>query len=209
MAFPAPPRNAAGQRLTRTNTQPGSPQRSLVNAYEYSSRKATGASAGLSTSQIRGHAKTARGEKGVRELKRVERPKIIDAIRQARSDPSITLDQAARRAGTTEAKVRSGAPGAVTETDGRWIVKPTDRLTRRMRILTGGQVVEVDVRGSRQASLVGRHWAAIRRYLDLADEAPLRALAGKRVSGYELECDPDEILALAQTGQLNVPSIYA
>ncbi len=35
--------------------------------------------------------------------KRTEWPKIIDAIRHARSDPSITLDQAARLAGTTEA----------------------------------------------------------------------------------------------------------
>ncbi len=74
-----------------------------------------------------------------------------------------------------------------------------------MRILTGGQIIEVDVRGSRQASLVGRHWAASKRYLDLGDKSHLAAVAGKRVAGYELECDPDVIEYLAGPSQLDIP----
>ncbi|MGO9560963.1 MAG: hypothetical protein ACLPYW_18000 [Acidimicrobiales bacterium] len=81
-----------------------------------------------------------------------------------------------------------------------------------MPIISGGVVYpRVAIRGSRQASLVGEHLAAIRIYLDTGDPEPLGRFAGKTVTGtledgsshlFELEANPDEIAELGFSGEL-------
>ena len=92
-------------------------------------------------------------------------------------------------------------------------------MTNRIRVLTtdGLKVLSLD---DREASLVGHHWNAVRRFLEYGDDAPLAALEGQRVGhsefdhmpgipgGYELETDLDAIEWHAVRGEVSFESIY-
>ena len=67
---------------------------------------------------------------------------------------------------------------------------------------------EVEVRGSRVASLVGAHWSAIAHYLRTGDDSRLRRLEGKTVAGIPLETDPDVIDEWARRGELEIEDVY-
>ena len=69
-------------------------------------------------------------------------------------------------------------------------------------------LVELDLRDSDQASLVGRHWAAIGRFLETGDETVLQEFRGSQVAGFVLETDPDVIEELARRGELRFEDIY-
>jgi hypothetical protein len=78
-----------------------------------------------------------------------------------------------------------------------------------MRVL-GQQGIEhqVEVRGSRSASLVGEHWAAIHHYLDTGDTSRLEALEGRSVAGIPLETDQYVIEEWERRGALEIDDIY-
>ena len=77
-----------------------------------------------------------------------------------------------------------------------------------MFVYSSGQIVPVDVRGSRSASTVGRYHAAIHRYLTTGDEHDLAQFRGLKVAGVELETDLDVIDTLARRGEFDFESIY-
>ncbi len=60
----------------------------------------------------------------------------------------------------------------------------------------------------REATEVGRHWNALRRYLDFGDEAGLAEFEQLEVGGYELETDLDAIEWHAVRGDVRFESIY-
>jgi hypothetical protein len=68
--------------------------------------------------------------------------------------------------------------------------------------------VEVDVRGSRAASLVGGHHNEISRYLATGDPRYLTPFIGKRVGGVELLTDIPRIEELAARRELDIDDIY-
>jgi hypothetical protein len=92
---------------------------------------------------------------------------------------------------------------------GRVVASRSDRIARGMEVLTVDGLLLLDVRSSRQRTLVGEHWNAIRRYSDHGLLQPLRDLAGKRVAGHLLECDFDAIDEWARQGELEIEDIYS
>ncbi|MGH8945021.1 MAG: hypothetical protein ACRDVL_02595 [Acidimicrobiia bacterium] len=133
------------------------------------------------------------------------RRRSLEAVAQMRRE-GLSLSQAARQAGVSAEAVRFWAGGAITSS-GR--ARPGDRLLRQMLIVSGGETLWIDVRGSRQASLVGAYWNAVARFLQTGDDRPLRRFAGKSVAGYELETDPDTLEGLALSGGLEFEDIYS
>jgi hypothetical protein len=122
----------------------------------------------------------------------------------------LSLRAAAREAGTTSATVLRHAGSAIEQNRGQYTAKPADRLLREMSVLgEGGLVHEVEVRGSRQASLIGEHWAAVQHYLRTGDESRLAAFDGKVAAGIPLETNPDTIDHWAHLGELEINDIYA
>jgi len=151
---------------------------------------------------------------GLSERDREVRSRVHEALSIAREHPDSSLSWAARRAGTTIDAIVRYEPGAIERApSGRYRVKAADRGIRVMPVISAGVVyARVAIRGSRQASLVGQHLAAIGIYLETGDEAPLRRFAGKVVTGtledgvlrrFELEADPDAIADLAFSGELS------
>ena len=77
-----------------------------------------------------------------------------------------------------------------------------------MRIYSDGQTVDVDVRGSRVASVVGEYHNAVRDYLTTGDVSALRRFDGQRVGGRTLETDPDVLDAMARRGSFRHDGPY-
>jgi hypothetical protein len=72
----------------------------------------------------------------------------------------------------------------------------------------------IATRDSRQASLIGSHWAAVQRFLQTGDDSALLKFAKKRVvdargKRYALLTDPKELERLGSAGVLSFESMYA
>ncbi len=90
--------------------------------------------------------------------------------------------QAARRAKTTPRTVLKYARSAFRKSpSGRWAVRPSDRLTRDIRIMTKDGIAEVRVRGSRPASRNARYFAAVQHYFRTGDTKPLAEFRGQSI----------------------------
>jgi hypothetical protein len=124
------------------------------------------------------------------------------------ADRGYSLTRAAKEAGTTPASVKRWAPELLVKERGRYKRVPTDRRYQLMSVLSTEGVVDVDTRGSRVRSLIGRHWNAIRLYGAIGDVAVLAPFKGKRVGGVELESDPDRVEEYLRQGELDVDDIY-
>ncbi|HXY42996.1 MAG TPA: hypothetical protein VEH29_02305 [Acidimicrobiales bacterium] len=157
------------------------------------------------------------GPRSVFRLTRKQREaksRAHEAVSLGREHRRWSASRAAREAGTTVSTIRRYAPAALERTpSGRLRFKARDRSVRIMPILSAGVLYEeVAVVGSRAASLVGRHWAAIGTFLSTGDDRALRALAGRHVAGtlptgermdFELEADVDVVAELAFVGELS------
>jgi hypothetical protein len=144
---------------------------------------------------------------GLTPAQRQARSRALNAVAQMRAS-GMSLTEAARHAGTTPATVHRYVAPALTSRGNRVVATGGDRLYRRMTVLTPQGRQEVDLRGSRVASLVGRHHDAVRRYIRTGDPRPLAWFAGKRVGGVELASDPKDIETAAIRGDLDVDDIY-
>ncbi len=131
----------------------------------------------------------------------LKREGALNVVALMRRD-GLSLKQAVRQHNRERPEARVSArsvtrlvPNALARQGNRWQARRHDRYARRMDALTTRGVVRVTVRDSRTASLIGRHAAAVRLYLEgKADEEVLRPFQGKRFrSGgqtYVLETDP-------------------
>jgi hypothetical protein len=146
---------------------------------------------------------------GLHPSEREARRAALEALALMRRE-GLSLRAAARDAGTTPAAVLRHAGAALEREQGRYRAKRGDRLLRVMTVLArDGLMHEVELRSSRQASLVGEHWAAIQHYLRTGDDSRLQALEGETVAGITLETDPDQIDIWERLGELELEDIYA
>jgi hypothetical protein len=135
---------------------------------------------------------------------------VVSKIRQG-----MTLPRAAKEYGLKPKIVSSlGRPALIKKKNGRYVAKKTDQLLRVVNALTTEGRKEIATRDSRQASLVGGHWAAVQKYLQTGDGSALLRFKGKRVTDargkrYLLLTDPQEIERLGSAGVLRFESMYS
>jgi hypothetical protein len=148
------------------------------------------------------------GLRGLTSSQGEARLRALDALSLMRRD-GLSLEQAARRAGTTPNTVRRYVGSELDRHGGRYVASPADRLVRVMNVVARdvGQV-PVIVHGSRQATLIAEHQIAIGRFLATGDEGVLRPFVGKRVAGLELETDPQTLKSLGEAHRLEFEDIY-
>ncbi len=133
--------------------------------------------------------------------------RAMAALRYMRSE-GMSLSRAAELAGTTPGTVRRFAGPALVQRGRHAEVAESDRLYRRMTVLGPEGPVDVDVRGSRTASLIGSHFNAVGRYLATGDPAVLAPYRGVVVDGVPLLTDPSLIEQLAAQRELDIDDIY-
>lgn len=92
---------------------------------------------------------------------------------------------------------------------GRTNPTKSDRRTRRMLIPTALGASPVKVRGSKQASHLGKYMSAVGQYLRTGDTEALKEFDGRTISGNPLITDPQTLTTLAQAGSLQLDQIYA
>jgi hypothetical protein len=84
-----------------------------------------------------------------------------------------------------------------------------DRLHREMLVPTAKGISPVTVRGSRQASLLGKYLSAVGEFLRTGRTKKLRQFKGKRIGGQPLIIAPETLRTIAQAGALQLDDIYA
>jgi len=113
--------------------------------------------------------------------------RALDALALSRRNPKFSLTKAAKSSGTTVKTVRKYADSAIETRGGRFYVKPSDRLPRRMRILTPHGEVPVRTTSSRTASRIADYNNAVRTYVVTGDPTGLKRFEGNAVrSGGEI-----------------------
>lgn len=138
--------------------------------------------------------------------------RVLDAIGISRRE-NISLTKAAKRSGTTLKTMRKYAGGAIEERSGRFYVKLSDRLPRRMRMLTPKGEVIVSTASSRKATLIAEYNNALREYVLTGDTAEIKRLAKKTIrSGgqeYAFATDTRTIDRYVRAGGVHFVDIYA
>jgi hypothetical protein len=147
-----------------------------------------------------------------KEQAREARERALEAVNLMRRH-GLSLSEAARRAETTPDTVKKYASSAIEAAPDGYRVRASDRLVRDMAVLTPEGKRAVRVQGSRDASLVGEHWNAVRAYLEEGDDSGLDDLEGQSITdsrgqGWELLTDRQEILRFGGAGTLSFEDIY-
>ncbi len=140
------------------------------------------------------------------------RERGLEVLQLMRSK-GYSLTRAAREAHTTRETTRKHVGRALIRSkSGRYAATASDRLTRRVWFLTKTGKVEVSVRGSRVASRVAQHSAAVHQFLTTGDSGPLDALQGRAIrSGkktYIFLTDTEALERLANVGEVSFERLY-
>lgn len=151
-----------------------------------------------------------RGNLTARE--RAARSRALHAVADMRRE-RLSPSTAAKQNGTTLRTIKRHVPSTLHREPGRrrWTVKRGDTYAAEMEVLTAQGVRIIAVQGSRNRSIVGRHWAVVQRFLALGESAEpeLLEFRGVVVSGYELLADPDEITEMGSLSELDEIDVYA
>jgi len=176
---------------------------------EYQRRIANAAKRGLSRSQARGHARageTAIKPKAIKSDERLEA--ALKLLRQTGSQR-----RAAKEAGVSAERFRRFLrSNSLAERQGRqWQIN--DNRPRRMTVVSGGDARELTLRDFEQASLNGKHLAAVGAFLRTNDIDLLRPFEGQSVidadgQAHLLEIDPNALYRLAHAGSEVFHEIY-
>jgi hypothetical protein len=140
--------------------------------------------------------------------------RVVQAISRMRAD-HVSLFQAAREFGVSPNEVvRLGGSALRKTPKGRYVAKATDDLLRVLSLPGTKGLREIAFDDSREASLVGRYWDAVRLYLQTGDASALRRFRGKFALDadgrrVELLTDLDELDRQGSAGVLSFESIYA
>ena len=140
---------------------------------------------------------------------------VANAVSLMKSDHLSAL-AASRAAGISRSTlIRRGGSALRKLDNGRYRAKRNDKLFRLVIVVSESKgPVEVATRAFREASIAGKHSAAVQRYLETGDVAALRRLPrnyiidaqGNRVA---LLTDTDELDLLGSAGELSFESLYA
>jgi hypothetical protein len=127
----------------------------------------------------------------------------------------MTLPKAAKEFGLSpKTAIALGRSALRKQKNGRYVAKKADRLLRVVNALTTQGRIEIATRDSRQASLVGGHWAAVQKFLQTGDYSALlrfnkKQIVDARRKRFVLLTDTKEIERRASAGVFTFESMYA
>ncbi|MGA2989582.1 MAG: hypothetical protein ABSD88_03825 [Candidatus Korobacteraceae bacterium] len=140
--------------------------------------------------------------------------RVLAVISKMRSE-KVSLRQASRDAGISPSTVvRWGGPALRKRKSGKYVAKAKDNLLRGLMIPTPEGPREIALRGSEQASQLGKYWNAVHRYLEIGDASRLKNFRGKSIKDangveFPLLTDRAVLMRLGSAGELSFESLYA
>ena len=138
---------------------------------------------------------------------------VTQAVTEVRA--GVSLRRAARKFGLDPRMVQQRARPALRKLrNGRWAAKNFDSLLRVLVIPTRKGLLEIGLRDSRQATLLGKYWTGVDRYRDTGDASALRQFRGKHLidgTGRQIRLLTDRraLDHLGSAGVLSFESLYA
>lgn len=176
---------------------------------EYRRRIANAAKRGLTRSQARGHARS--GEKPLRAKAIKSDDGLEAALKLLRKIGN--QGRAAKEAGVSAERLRRFLrENSLAERRGRrWQI--TDSRSRRMTVISAGEAREITLSDFDQASLNGKHLAAVGAFLRTNDIDLLRPFDSQSVidakgKAHPLETDPNALYRLAHAGSEVFHEVY-
>lgn len=121
----------------------------------------------------------------------------------------LTLSAAAREEHIDPRTVRKYVGAELRGLAGRRRPTKTDRRQREMLIPTPSGATPVTIKGSPDASRLGKYMSAVGKYLRTGETDALEEFVGQSIAGYSLITDPEQLSSLAQAGALQLDQIYA
>jgi hypothetical protein len=138
--------------------------------------------------------------------------RVLDGFSIGRRE-KLSATKAARASGTTVKTMLKYAPGAVEMRGGRYVIAPSDRLPRRMRMLTPQGEIIVRTTSSRTATRIADYNNAMRTYVMTGDDAALKRFKEKTVrSGgkvHTFATDHRSVDSYVRAGGVHFVDIYA
>lgn len=132
----------------------------------------------------------------------------------SRMRDGVSLPKAAKEFGIAPSTVVELGRPALRKRNGRYVATKADRLLRVLTMLGIKGKRKIATRDSRQASLVGGHWAAVQRYLQIGDDTTVLRFKNKRVidakgKRHRFLTNLEELNRLGSFGVLSFESMYA
>ncbi len=179
---------------------------------EYRRRIERALANGLSRSQARGHAKGS--ETPIRpkpRSARLDNARIEAALKTLRAKGYITSAAREHRISPERLRRELLSEGLAKRSGRRWVI--TDNRPRQMVAYTTTGVRLLALPGYEASSPVGRHTAAVPRFLRTQDMSlldPFKGMSVRDVDGkfYELETDPNALYMLSQMGDDVFEQVY-
>ena len=179
---------------------------------EYERRIANAARRGLSRSQARGHAKAGELPLKAKPISKVDiAPQFQDAIKEIRRSGNLT--QAAKLARIAPERLRRflRENDLITRNGRKWTVN--NKLKWHVTVISDGDYHEVTLSRVEQASLNGKHQAAVNAFKISNDIELLLPFAGQSVidangKAYPLETNPNTLHRLLNAGSEVFHEIY-
>ena len=140
--------------------------------------------------------------------------KVVAVISNLRSQKT-SLQKATREMGVSpRTVVKYGGSALQKGKRGRYAAKKSDRLLRMLMVPSPEGPREIAVPNSSTATLIGKYWNAVYRYLDTGDTSGIVKFAGKHISDAEgkrvdLLTRLADLDRLASAGVLSFESLYA
>jgi hypothetical protein len=140
--------------------------------------------------------------------------RVVQTISTMESD-GLSLPEAAREFGVAPRQViKLGRSALRKGANGRYVAKTRNRLLRVLLVPAPEGLIEIAVRDSKEARLIGQYWAAVHKYLETGDASALQKIRrrtirdadGKRI---RLIKDLAELDRLGSAGVLSFESLYA
>jgi hypothetical protein len=148
-------------------------------------------------------SKRTRRSRNLSPRQQEERTKCLAAVNRVRRGEAKTLTAAARAEGTTVRAIRALVPKTINQDQrgGRIRVKPSDRYSAKVQILTNEGALTTTARGSRERELAGQHRATVMRVLrGVEPRSALERYRAKKVGDHDLVSDYAQLVLLANAG---------
>jgi hypothetical protein len=140
--------------------------------------------------------------------------RIVRAIAKMEND-DLSLTEASREFGLNPRKViRLGHPALRKGANGRYRVRDGYLLLHVLVLPAPNGLIEIAVLDPKEASVIGRYWAAVHKYLETGDTSALHKIRRKTVTDADgkrvrLIKDLAELDRLASAGVLSFESLYS
>jgi hypothetical protein len=135
--------------------------------------------------------------------------KSLRVLREVRRGMSLTA--ASKQYEIRPATVRRCLPSEFRKPRGsrNYVASITDQLVRVLKRIDERGMVPVKVRGSREATRLGKYLAAVYKAITNEDASALAEWHGKRIAGHTLITSLRKLMPLAESGSLSFEDIYA